>query len=109
MTTMTRPARRQRSTIAPTFPLALLCYGHQGRLIRTLHGRFDASKMDTPIQLAEMDCACWVVLDGNSRVAMILERQSAMTVLPTLMVSHVSSGTAARTTAHMPHTRHVAA
>jgi hypothetical protein len=57
---------------AADFKLSSLCYGHRGRLIRSLRGKFDPNKMDTVIQLGEMPCRCWVVLDGNNRIAMNL-------------------------------------
>jgi len=80
VTRTSRPTRRRTPTIPDDLPLPHLCYGHQGRLIRTLHGRFDPKKMETPIQVGEMHCGCWVVLDGNTRVAMILEYDAEATV-----------------------------
>lgn len=70
--------------LAANFKLSSLCYGHRGRLIRSLRGKFDPNKMDTVIQLGEMPCRCWVVLDGNNRIAMILDNDpdATMAVLP---------------------------
>jgi hypothetical protein len=36
--------------------------------------------MDTAIQLGELPCGCWVVLDGNNRIALVLEKDPKATV-----------------------------
>ena len=66
--------------IPETFKLSLLQYGHPGPLIRHLKGRFDRQKMTSAIQLGEMACGCWMVLDGNNRIAMILRRDPCATI-----------------------------
>ena len=66
--------------LADDFKLSLLCYGHSGPLIRSLRGKFDPTQMDTAIQLGELSCGCWVILDGNNRIAMILENNPTATV-----------------------------
>ncbi len=75
-----RRARRTAPILADDFKLSLLCYGHPGPLIRSLRGKFDPTQMDTAIQLGELSCGCWVVLDGNNRIAMILETNPMATV-----------------------------
>lgn len=73
-----------RQPLPDDFKLLLLCYGHSGPLIRSLKGKFDPEKMDTAIQLGELDCGCWVVLDGNNRISLILENDltATLAVLP---------------------------
>ena len=66
--------------LADDIKLSLFCYGHSGPLIRSLRGQFDPTQMDTAIQLGELSCGCWVVLDGNNRIAMILENNPTATV-----------------------------
>jgi hypothetical protein len=36
--------------------------------------------MDTAIQLGALPCGCWVVLDGNHRVALILKNDASATM-----------------------------
>jgi len=62
--------------------LADLMYGHGGRFICTLSGRFDPEKYShaPPIQICEMKCGCWVVADGNSRVGLILRKNFEATL-----------------------------
>jgi hypothetical protein len=62
--------------------LADLMYGHEGRFICTLSGRFDPEKYShaPPIQLCEMKCGCWVVADGNNRVGLILRKNPEATL-----------------------------
>jgi len=55
-----------------SFRLANLCYGHEGKYIRSLKGRFDPTRINEPIQLGQLSCGCWIVLDGNSRIGLIL-------------------------------------
>lgn len=63
-----------------------LFYGHPGKFISSLKGRFDPLKMDEsePIQLAQMKCGCWVVLDGNNRIGLILKEnpEASMRIIP---------------------------
>lgn len=66
--------------IPESFKLSLLQYGHPGPIIRRLKGQFDRQKMTNAIQLGEMACGCWVVLDGNNRIAMILRRDPDATI-----------------------------
>lgn len=56
--------------------LADLMYGHDGKFICHLSGRFDPDKYppSPPIQICEMRCGCWIVADGNNRVGLILRR-----------------------------------
>ena len=62
--------------------LADLMYGHEGRFICNLSGRFDPEKYShaPPIQICEMKCGCWVVADGNNRVGLILRKNSEATL-----------------------------
>ena len=57
-----------------SFRLADLCYGHEGKYICSLKGRFDPQLVSDPIQLGELSCGCWIVLDGNNRIGLILKR-----------------------------------
>ncbi len=56
-----------------SFRLSDLCYGHEGKYICSLKGRFDLQLVSNPIQLGELSCGCWIVLDGNSRIGLILK------------------------------------
>ena len=56
-----------------TFRLSDLCYGHEGKYICSLKGRFDPRLVSEPIQLLELSCGCWIVLDGNNRIGLILK------------------------------------
>ena len=62
--------------------LADLMYGHGGRFICGLSGRFDPEKSAhaPPIQVCEMKCGCWVVADGNNRVGLILRKNPEATL-----------------------------
>jgi len=62
------------------FNLSWLCCSHRGPLICSLRGKFDSTKMDTAIQLGALPCGCWVVLDGNNRVALILKNNASATM-----------------------------
>ena len=68
------------------FPLKNLYYGHPGKCILLLKGRFDPSKMieTEPIQLGQMRCGCWVVLDGNNRIGLILKKniEASIKIIP---------------------------
>ena len=55
-----------------SFKLANLCYGHEGKYICSLKGRFDPKRINEPIQLGQLSCGCWTVLDGNNRIGLIL-------------------------------------
>ena len=55
-----------------SFKLANLCYGHEGKYICSLKGRFDPKRTNEPIQLGQLSCGCWMVLDGNNRIGLIL-------------------------------------
>jgi hypothetical protein len=61
--------------------LADLMYGHWGRFICHLSGRFDPEKYShaPPIQICEMKCGCWIVADGNNRVGLILKKNPEAT------------------------------
>jgi hypothetical protein len=62
--------------------LADLMYGHWGRFICHLSGRFDPEKYfhAPPIQICEMKCGCWIVADGNNRVGLILKKTPEATI-----------------------------
>ena len=62
--------------------LAELMYGHEGRFICSLSGRFDPEKYfdAPPIQFCEMKCGCWVVADGNNRIGLILRKNPDATL-----------------------------
>lgn len=62
--------------------LADLMYGHEGRFMSSLSGRFDPEKyIDAPpIQICEMKCGCWIVADGNNRVGLILRKNPEATI-----------------------------
>jgi len=77
-----------------SFNLSLLHYGHSGPFVRRLTDRFDATKMTEAVQLGEMSCGCWVVLDGNTRIAAILRHDPAasIAVLPRKSVMFLRHG-----------------
>ena len=56
-----------------SFRLSNLCYGHEGKYICSLKGRFDPQLVNEPIQLGQLSCGCWIVLDGNNRIGLILK------------------------------------
>jgi hypothetical protein len=56
-----------------SFRLSDLRCGHEGKYICSLKGRFDPQLADEPIQLGELSCGCWIVLDGNNRIGLILK------------------------------------
>ena len=56
-----------------SYKLADLCCGHEGKYICSLKKRFDPGLMNEPIQLLNLSCGCWVVLDGNNRIGLILK------------------------------------
>ena len=55
-----------------SFRLANLFYGHNGKYICSIKGRFDPKRMNEPIQLGRISCGCWIVLDGNNRIGLII-------------------------------------
>ena len=56
-----------------SYKLADLCCGHEGKYICSLKKRFYPELMNEPIQLLNLSCGCWVVLDGNNRIGLILK------------------------------------
>jgi len=56
-----------------SFRLSNLCYGHEGKHICSLKGQFDPQLVNEPIQLGQLSCGCWIVLDGNNRIGLILK------------------------------------
>jgi len=67
-----------------------LMYGHPGKFILSFKGRFDYTKMTVkqPIQIGQLNCGCWTVLDGNNRIGLILKREidSKFEVIPKKMI-----------------------
>ncbi len=59
--------------LTDSFRFSDLCCGHEGKYICSLRGRFDSELVSEPIQLGELSCGCWIVLDGNNRVGLILK------------------------------------
>ncbi|MDA3898282.1 MAG: hypothetical protein PF482_19270 [Desulfobacteraceae bacterium] len=47
--------------------------GHEGKYICSLKNRFDPELINEPIQLFNLSCGCWIVLDGNNRIGLILK------------------------------------
>ena len=62
--------------------LADLMYGHGEKLICFLSGSFDPDRFPDapPIQLSELKCRCWIVVDGNDRVSLILKKNTEATI-----------------------------
>jgi len=56
-----------------SFRLSNLCCGHEGKFICSLKGRFDPQLVNEPIQLGQLSCRYWIVLDGNNRIWLILK------------------------------------
>ena len=56
-----------------SFRLSNLCCGHEGKFICSLKGRFDPQLVNEPIQLGQLSCRYWIVLDGNNRIGRILK------------------------------------
>ena len=56
-----------------SFRLSDLCCGHEGKYICSLKGQFDPRLVNEPIQLGQLSCGCWIVLDGNNRIGLILK------------------------------------
>jgi len=59
-----------------SFKLADLYYGHSGKFILSHKGSFNAQLSEVPIQLGQLRCGCWIILDGNKRVGLILKKNS---------------------------------
>ena len=59
-----------------------LMYGHEGKFMCCLSGHFDPEKYPNapPIQICEMKCGCWIVVDGNNRVGLILRKNPEATI-----------------------------
>jgi len=60
--------------------LADLYYGHPGKFIQSLKGTFDPLQSKVPIQLGQLSCGCWIILDGNNRVGLILKKTPDSTI-----------------------------
>jgi hypothetical protein len=56
-----------------SFKLSDLCCGHEGKYICSLKKRFDPQLVNEPIQIGKLSCGCWIVLDGNNRIGLILK------------------------------------
>ena len=56
-----------------SFRLADLCCGHEGKYVCSLRNRFDPQLVNEPIQIGKLSCGCWIVLDGNNRIGLILK------------------------------------
>jgi len=56
-----------------SFKLSDLYCGHEGKYICSLKGRFNPQLVNEPIQLGQLSCGCWIVLDGNNRIGLILK------------------------------------
>ncbi len=56
-----------------SFRLADLYCGHDGKYICSLKNRFDPQLVNEPIQIGQLSCGCWIVLDGNNRIGLILK------------------------------------
>ena len=50
-------------------------YGHGDKFMCLLSGQVDFDKYPDapPIQICEMKCGCWIVVDGNNRIGLILK------------------------------------
>ena len=66
--------------LSDSFRLSNLCYGHEGKYICSLKGRFDPRLVNEPIQLGQLSCGCWIVLDGNNRIGLILKHDIGATI-----------------------------
>lgn len=61
--------------------LADLLYGHSGRFMQCLGKRYDpALATEQVIWLGELDCGCWMVLDGNNRTGLLIKANPDATV-----------------------------
>lgn len=79
-----------------TMKLGDLMYGHDGKFMCHLSGRFNPEKYrNSPrIQICEMICGCWVVADGNNRIGLILRRNPEATIsdIPDYLLSTARYG-----------------
>ena len=67
--------------LSKTTRLADLLYGHPGRYIQRLRKPYDPSRAaESPICLGELNCGCWIVLDGNSRTGLLLSANPEATI-----------------------------
>ncbi len=70
--------------------LSSLFYGHEGRYIQSHPRPYQPrlAKLE-PITIGQLQCGCWTVLDGNSRIALLLEANPEATVadLPATVLS----------------------
>lgn len=71
--------------------LADLMYGHGEKFMCSLRGRYDPEHYpDAPhIQIGEMKCGCWIVVDGNNRVGLIL-KQTPEAVIADIPEKHLA-------------------
>lgn len=62
--------------------LADLMYGHGDKFMCHLSGRFNPEKYSDapPIQICEMRCGCWIVVDGNNRIGLFLRKNPEATI-----------------------------
>ena len=62
--------------------LAELMYGHGDKFICLLSGHVDFDKYSDapPIQICEMKCGCWIVVDGNNRIGLLLKENPDATI-----------------------------
>ncbi|MBI5439484.1 MAG: hypothetical protein HY936_11180 [Nitrosomonadales bacterium] len=62
--------------------LADLMYGHGEKFMCLLSGNFDHEKFSDapPVHICEMKCGCWIVVDGNNRVGLILKENPEATI-----------------------------
>ena len=56
------------------FKLVDLYYGHSGKFILSHKGSFNPRLVLAPIQLGQLSCGCWIILDGNKRIGLILKK-----------------------------------
>jgi hypothetical protein len=64
-----------------TMKLADLLYGHPGRFIQRLGKHyFPKLAVKQGIWLGELDCGCWMVLDGNNRTGLLIRANPEATV-----------------------------
>jgi hypothetical protein len=75
--------------------IANLYYGHPGPFIQSLKGPFDPSRSMIPIQLGQLSCGCWVILDGNNRIGLIVKRSqdARLSDLPRKLFQAYGTGT----------------
>ena len=80
-----------------SFKLSDLCCGHEGKYICSLKGRFDPRLVNEPIQLGQLSCGCWIVLDGNNRIGLILKHdiEAKIGEFPKNIFSLLKNGTLA--------------